>query len=280
MNRRTLILAALLTAAATIGLAAYAPATRAAAEGLTKENLGPAVREYLLANPEVVIEAVEAYQKKQELADAAKAQESLKTRGDFLYKGDKDASPEVGNPKASVTIVEFFDYNCGYCKRALKEVQAVLAEDTDVRFVFKDMPILSPQSQTAAYWSLAAHRQDKYFEFHQKVMTMNGGVSEESMTAIATELGLDIEKMKKDVADPKIAQIVMQNIQVATDLGIRGTPAFIINDRVIGGYIELEEMKKVIAEVRAEAKASDKADDKDAAKGKEDKKDKKEKVEE
>ena len=279
MNRRTLILAALLTAAATIGLAAYAPATRAAAEGLTTENVGPAIREYLLANPEVVIEAVEAYQKKQEAADAAKAQESLKTHGDFLYKGDKDGSPEVGNPKASVTIVEFFDYNCGYCKRALKEVQAVLAEDTDVRFVFKDMPILSPQSQTAAHWSLAAHRQGKYFEFHQKVMTMNGGVSEESMITIATELGLDIEKLKKDAADPKIAQTVMQNIQVATDLGIRGTPAFIINDRVIGGYIELEEMKKVIAEVRAEAKAADQADGKDAGKDK-GKEDKKEKVEE
>jgi protein-disulfide isomerase len=136
-------------------------------------------------------------------------------------------------------------------------VQAVLAEDTDVRFVFKDMPILSPQSQLAAHWSLAAHRQGKYFEFHQKVMT-GSSINEDSMTAIATELGLDVEKMKKDAADPKIAQTVMQNIQVATDLGIRGTPAFIINDRVIGGYIELEEMKKVIAEVRAEAKGNDK----------------------
>ena len=254
MNRRTLILAALLTAAATIGLAAYAPATRAAAEGITKDNLGPAVREYLLANPEVVIEAVEAYQKKQEAAEAAKAQENLKTHGDFLYQGDKDSSPEVGNPKATVTIVEFFDYNCGYCKRALKEVQAVLADDKDVRFVFKDMPILSPQSQLAAHWALAAHRQGKYFEFHQQVMTTGNSISEGSLTAIATELGLDVEKMKKDAADPKIAQTVMQNVQVASDLGIRGTPAFIINDRVIGGYIELDEMKNVIAEVRAEAK--------------------------
>ncbi len=254
MNRRTLILAAFLTAAATIGLAAYAPATRAAAEGITKENLGPAVREYLLANPEVVIEAVEAYQKKQEMADAEKAKENLKTHKDFLYKADKDATPEVGNPDATVTVVEFFDYNCGYCKRALKEVQSVLAEDKDVRFVFKDMPILSPQSQTAAHWSLAAQRQGKYFEFHQKVMNHQGGISETSLAEIAKEVGLDVEKMKKDAADPKIAEIVMQNVKVATDLGLRGTPAFIINDRVIGGYIELEEMKRVIAEVRAEAK--------------------------
>lgn len=254
MTRRTIILAAMLTAVATIGLAAYAPATRAAAEGITKENLGPAVREYLLANPEVVIEAVEAYQKKQEMADAAKAQENLKTHKDFLYKADKDATPEVGNPDATVTVVEFFDYNCGYCKRALKEVQAVLAEDKDVRFVLKDMPILSPQSQTAAHWSLAAQRQGKYFEFHQKVMNHQGGISETSLAEIAKEVGLDVEKMKKDAADPKIAEIVMQNVKVATDLGLRGTPAFIINDRVIGGYIELEEMKRIISEVRAEAK--------------------------
>lgn len=263
MTRRTLIPVALLTVTAIAGFAAFAPGTKAAAESLTKENLGPAVREYLLANPEVVIEAVEAYQKKQEAAEAEKAKESLKTHNEFLYKGDKNASPEVGNPKASVTVVEFFDYNCGYCKRALKEVQAVLAEDTDVRFVFKDMPILSPASQTAAYWSLAAHRQGKYFDFHQKVMTSGNAISEDSLTAIATELGLDIEQMKKDAADPQVAQTVMQNIQVATELGIRGTPAFIINDRVIGGYIDLEEMKRVIAEVRAEAgKNNEKAKDK------------------
>lgn len=254
MTLRPIILTALLTAAAVAGLAAYAPATRAAAEGLTKENLGPAVREYLLANPEVVIEAVEAYQKKQELAEAEKAKESLKTHKDFLYKADKDSTPEIGNPKATVTIVEFFDYNCGYCKRAFKEVQSVLENDKDVRFVLKDMPILSPQSQTAAHWSLAAHRQGKYFEFHTALMTHQGALSDTALEGIAKDLGLDVAKLKKDAVDPKIAETVIQNIKVATDLGLRGTPAFVINDRVVGGYIELDEMNRLIAEVRAEAK--------------------------
>lgn len=254
MTRRPIILAALLTAAAVAGLAVSAPAVRAAGEALTKENLGPAVREYLLANPEVVIEAVEAYQKKQEELESAKAQESLKTHKDFLYKADKDTSPQVGNPEATVTIVEFFDYNCGYCKRAFSEVQSVLADDKDVRFVFKDMPILSPTSQLAAHWSLAAQRQGKYFEFHAALMTHQGAVSEESLAEVAKKVGLDADKMKTDAADPKIAEIVNQNIQVAGDLGIRGTPAFIINDRVVGGYITLDEMKRIITEVRAEAK--------------------------
>ena len=249
--RKNLFSALILTAAAA-GLIAAAPARaqNAATPALSVESVGPLVREYLLANPEVVIEAFEAYQKKQEALETARQKEGIKTHSDFLYKNNPDASPAIGNPKGDVTIVEFFDYNCGYCKRALQEVQNVVETDKNVRVVFKEMPILSPGSRTAAQWALAAQRQDKYFEFHQKLMAGNAN-SADALKQIAKDLGLNVEKMEKDAADPKIAAIIDQNLQVAQDLGIRGTPAFVINDQLVGGYIELDQMKQIISQARA-----------------------------
>ncbi|MBU0799483.1 MAG: DsbA family protein, partial [Alphaproteobacteria bacterium] len=116
--------------------------------------------------------------------------------------------------------------------------------------------ILSPTSHLAAQWALAAQRQDKYFEFHQKLMDGGVAINEDNMVKVATDLGLDVEQMKKDVTDPKINEAIATNIKISQELGIRGTPAFVINDRLIGGYIELEEMKKVIEEIRS-AQASE-----------------------
>lgn len=264
--RKTVFFALFLAFVATLGFAAIsgpshakaetkaeAKAGKATAATLTVEQIGPLVREYLMANPAVVIEAVELYQKQQEALEAERQKESLKTHSSFLYQNNPDASPAIGNPKGDVTIVEFLDYNCGYCKRAFSEVQSLLETDKNIRVVFKEMPILSPTSHLAAQWALAAQRQNKYFEFHEKLMKNSGAVSEESLAKIATDLGLDVTKMKKDAADPKVSDTIAQNISIAQELGVRGTPAFIINDRLIGGYIPLDEMKKIVADVRAEA---------------------------
>jgi protein-disulfide isomerase len=253
-RRQNIVSTLILTAAAVAAIAAAPARAQDAAPALSVESVGPLVREYLLANPEVVIEAFEAYQKKQEQMETARQKEGLKTHSDFLYKGNADVSPSVGNPKGDVTIVEFFDYNCGYCKRALQEVQNVLETDKNVRVVFKEMPILSAGSRTAAQWALAAQRQGKYFEFHQKLMAGNPN-SVDSLKQMAKDLGMNVEKMEKDAADPAIAAIIDQNLQVAQDLGIRGTPAFVINDQLVGGYIELDQMKQIIAQARAAASA-------------------------
>lgn len=274
---KTLFFASFLTITAMLGFAlngapthAEDPAEPAAAAApadgaLSEEALGPVIRSYLLNNPEVVMEAVEAFQRKQEAVEAERAKESIKTHNKFLYQGKDEGSPSVGNPKGDVTIVEFFDYNCGYCKKAFEEVQTLIGEDKNVRVVFKEMPILSPTSMTAAQWSLAAQRQGKYFEFHTAMMSHQGGINESALEEAAKSVGLDVEKMKKDAADPALAKVIETNIRIAQELGVRGTPAFIINDRLIGGYIQLDEMKNIIAEIRAE-KGDQKDEKKDGKK--------------
>lgn len=251
---KTLFFVLFLTAIALIGFAMNAPQPQAQGEAVTRDAVGPLVREYLLANPEVVIEAVELYQKKQEEAEIARQKEGIKTHSNFLYDTNQDTHPWVGNPDADITIVEFFDYNCGYCKRAFKEVQSILESDKNIRVVFKEMPILSPASYLAAQWALAAHRQGKYFEYHQRLMSGPMAYNEETLAKVGEELGLDVEKLKKDAADPKTAQLIAENLRITRDLGIRGTPAFVINDRLIGGYIELAEMERLIADIRAQEK--------------------------
>jgi protein-disulfide isomerase len=239
------------TAVAVVGFSFAARQPHAEDAALTPaqiEAIGPVIKDYLMKNPEVVIQAVEEYQKQQEAEDAAKQAENVKKYEDFLY--NSDVSPSTGNPKADVTIVEFFDYNCGYCKHALPVVQQLLKEDTNLRFVFKDMPILSPTSQLAAQWALAAQRQGKYFEFYQEMLSSKSGVSEASLSSAAEKVGLDMDKLKKDIDDPKIKETIANNLKAAQDMGIRGTPGFIINGRVIGGYLELDGMKQVIEEVR------------------------------
>lgn len=253
-TRRSKIILFMLSAAvvAGFGFAARQPLAADKDAALTPaqiEAIGPVIKDYLMANPEVVIQAVEEYQKQQEAEQKAAQAENVKKYNDFLYHND--ATPAVGSEKPDVTIVEFFDFNCGYCKHALPVVQELLKSDKNIRFVFKDMPILSPTSQLAAQWALAANRQGKYFEFYQEMLSGTGGVSEGTLTKAAEKIGLDMDKLKKDLEDPALKETIANNLKAAQDLGINGTPGFIINDRVVGGYLELDGMKQVIEEVRS-----------------------------
>lgn len=221
-----------------------------AQSGIAKEDLEAFIYDYLMDNPGVIIEAVEKLRQNQEVEEAKMVEQKLEQHKSFLhsYHGP---SPSVGNPDADIVIVEFFDYNCGYCKKALSDVQTLIESDDNIRVVFKEMPILSPASHTAALWALAANRQGKYWEFHRALMNHSGSKSEKTLEKIAKDVNLDIKQIKEDLKDPALQEQIDKNILVSQDLGIRGTPAFVINDQLSRGYMGIDAMRDLIREIRA-----------------------------
>lgn len=244
-------LAAVFAAAAVIvslGLASLAHAQEAAAP-LTKADVEKIVEEYLMNNGKVIMDSVDNYQRKSVQERSA---EGIKNNYDKLYK-DADA-PFLGNKDGDVVVVEFFDYNCGYCKRVLPEVQKLVDGDKNVKVVFIDFPILGPTSKTAAEWALAAHRQGKYFEFHSKMMEHNGQIDDAALREVAKAAGLDVDKAAKDAQNSEIALHLEQNITLGRDVGVTGTPAFTVDDQFFGGAVPAEELEKAVKAVRAKKK--------------------------
>ncbi|HPF78033.1 MAG TPA: DsbA family protein, partial [Alphaproteobacteria bacterium] len=204
--------------------------------------------EYLLESGANILKSVNTYQAKMEEQDRIEA--GKKAQG-FVEKIENEKNfPMAGNPKGEITLVEFFDYNCGYCHKALEEIQTVIKDEKDVKVLFMDMPILGANSLEAAKWSLAANKQGKYFEFHQAVLSHNGERTEDVLKKIAKDVGLDVDKLMKDKDDEEIAKTLEDNIAQAGEIGIRGTPGFIIGDQLFPGYIPADQMKQVIAEAR------------------------------
>jgi protein-disulfide isomerase len=231
--------------------APQAGAAETAFNATQKEEIGKIVHEYILDNPSIVFEAAEKYRMQQEEESAKKSEASIKEHMEFLTRAD---APSAGNPKGDVTIVEFFDYNCGYCRKALSDIQTVLKNDPNVRVVFKEMPILGPTSKTAALWALAAHRQGKYFDFHVAVMDHKGPKEEAELEKLAKAVGLDLKKLKEDIASEAVQTELNKDIEIARQIGVQGTPAFIVGTSFIPGYVGEEGLKKAIAEARSKTK--------------------------
>jgi protein-disulfide isomerase len=206
------------------------------------------VKEYILANPEIILEAVQTLRRKQEEAQKKAAEEALKTRRAEL-QGATDL-PVAGNAKGDVTIVEFMDYRCGYCKSVKPAIDEVLRADGKVRLVIKEFPILGPASRTASMAAIAAHKQGKYLAYHNALMAYPNNLTDEVIFALARQVGLDVAKLKDDMASPEVQALIEKTHKLATDLGINGTPGFIIGDQIIPGAISVDEMKKKLAEAR------------------------------
>jgi len=214
-----------------------------------REELGGIIRDYLIQNPEVLREVIQALEAREKEAGAAAAMAAIKERGDEIYRSDDDLV--AGNPGASVTMAEFFDYNCGYCKRAMSDVLALIEADKDLRVVFKEWPILGEGSRYAAKAALASRRQDKYWEFHVALMETRS-VNETTTIEVAQRIGLDVDQLKADMESPEVTAVIDRNMRLASALGIQGTPAFFIDDQFIPGAVGYEALSKVIAEVREE----------------------------
>lgn len=207
------------------------------------------VRAYLLAHPEVIVEALQELDRRQQAATEAQRQQTIAERREELTGSRAD--PVAGNPDGAVTVVEFFDYRCPYCKAIAKDVIATLQAEGDVRIVFKEFPILGPDSEFAARAALAADRQGKYLPFHQALMEHKGQLDEEIVHGIADEVGLDLERLRKDMAAPEIAEAISRNIALANALAIGGTPAFIVGDMLVPGAIDMKTLRDLVAKARS-----------------------------
>lgn len=241
-----------LALALTVATAAVLPVS-AADKPLDKAAVEQIVRDYLLAHPELILEAVDALEKKQQVEGDKAAADALKSNRAALEQNP--ASPVGGNPKGDVTLVEFFDYNCGYCKRTHPERAAAVKGDGKVRIVYKEFPILAPSSKEAAKAALAANRQGKYEAFHTALMTHEGRLDSDAIRAAARQVGLDVKKMEADMGDPAIEAEIRANMELAQKLGIRGTPGFVIGDTVVPGAIEADQFVALFNATRAAKKS-------------------------
>ncbi len=217
-----------------------------------KEAIEQLIHDYIMDNPEVIIQAVEKYGEAQRAVEQERTQGAVKDNVSWLYQNK--AHPEAGNKDGDITIVEFFDYNCGYCKRALSDIMTIMGEDSNIRVVFVELPILGPTSTDASKWALAAAKQDLYLEFHVALMEHRGRINDEQLAVLAEKVGLDVEKLKADKNSAEIAAQIDENIEMARTLGITGTPAFTIGEDLARGYVGLDALRAGIKSNRDAAK--------------------------
>jgi protein-disulfide isomerase/Flp pilus assembly protein TadD len=215
-----------------------------------KDEIGQIVREYLLQNPEILREVMTELEKKQAVEDTARQQTAIKDNAQALFRPEGELV--AGNAAGDVTMVEFFDYNCGYCKRALADVMKMIETDGQLRVVLKEFPILGPASTYASKAALASRAQGKYWEYHLALLGHEGHLEPETIIEIAKSVGLDAERLQRDMEAPDVKAIIDRNMLLASALNIQGTPAFIIDSTVIPGAMGYEALAEVVGKVRQE----------------------------
>lgn len=238
----------LMTATALLGLAVL-PVRADSFAADQKKEIESIVRSYLLEHPEILREMSEALEAKDRIAEEAVRSKALKENAAAIFKSDTDGI--VGNPNGDVTVVEFLDYNCGWCKKSLTEISALIEKDKNVRVVIKEFPIFGAGSEFAAKAAKAAARQGKYWDLHQALFKHDGPVTEEVTLQLAEGVGLDMEKLKADMQDEKIAASISATQALAAAMQFGGTPAFIVDDKVFPGYVPQDALSSAIGEVRS-----------------------------
>ncbi len=219
-------------------------------DGDQKKAIENIVREYLLANPEVLLQSVEEYRQRQEMSKQDQVKLKLEKYADVLKFNP--GSPVGGNPKGNITVVEFFDYRCPYCKKVFPTVQKLLKEDKNIRYVLKEFPILGPVSVIATRVSLALWAIDpkKYMTYHTSVMTSRGSLDEQRIFKYAKKAGYDVSEVRARMDDPAIKLEIAANMKLAEELGINGTPAFVIGRHVVPGAVDMATLKQLIRATR------------------------------
>lgn len=209
------------------------------------------IGEYISKHPDVIVNALQTYQAEMQKEQQRQAEAALQEVEDELLNDPQ--TPTAGNAKGDVTIVEFFDYNCGYCKQVTPSVQTLLKTDDNVRYVFKEFPILGPGSVTASQAALAVWNLDPaaYLTFHVALMSSRGSLSEQQILDIAKGVGVDPAKLQAEMQKPEIEEKLRENIALGQRINIRGTPAFIINGEIVPGAVSLEALKDLVEKARA-----------------------------
>jgi protein-disulfide isomerase len=214
------------------------------------------VKEYLLKNPEVIQDALVELERHQQEAQKMSQRSALTAERETLLHSPRGNI--VGNVNGDVTLVEFFDYNCGYCKRALTDLRTLAKADPKLRIVLKDFPVLGPQSVEASRVGLAVKQQikgDKLFDYHVKLMESRGQVNGERALAVAKEMGLDMARIQKDMESDEVRAALEENMNLGDKLGLTGTPAFVVGEEIIAGAVGMEPLRRVIASTRQCGKA-------------------------
>ncbi|MEM8696625.1 MAG: DsbA family protein [Pseudomonadota bacterium] len=209
--------------------------------GLERSDLETVIREYILANPEIIPEAMERLQERRMVQMISSVRDELETPFEGAWAGAADAD---------VTIVEFFDYACGFCRTSLPDLERLLAEDDNLRVVFRELPILSEESVDAARVSLSAARQQEYFEFH-RAMFDAGRPGASTIAEAQRSAGLNAAQVRSDVNDAAIETEIRNNRELAGRLELTGTPAFVVGDRILSGAVGYDRLREAVAEARA-----------------------------
>jgi protein-disulfide isomerase len=250
------VLALSLGAAALPVMAEDASPTPSSASGMSmsgvsidqKGQIEKIVHDYLLAHPEVIRDAMIALQSKEEAQKADDQSQAVAANKDKLYRDP--ATPVAGNPIGDVTLVEFFDYHCPYCKAVAEPLAQLLKDDKGVRLVLKEFPILGEDSKLASKAALAAVAQGKYWEFHQALLAHRGTFDVDTIKTIAKNVGLNPEKLVADMGDAKVEPLIDSNRKLADSLDLSATPTFIIGGEVVEGAIPLDQIKALIKKAR------------------------------
>ncbi len=210
------------------------------------------VKEYLLAHPEVLQEAMAALEKRQQEADAVKARTSITQNKATLFNSDHQVV--LGNPQGSVVMVEFFDYNCGYCKHALPDMLSLIKANPDLKFVLKEFPVLGEGSVQAAHVAVAARMQDpsgkKYLEFHQKLLGGRAPADKARALAVAKEVGFDMARIEKDIGSEEVKTTIAEDLKLADALGVNGTPSYVVGDELVVGAVGFDQLKEKLSALR------------------------------
>lgn len=208
------------------------------------------VRDYLISNPEILVEVQTALEAKREAEQKVAQLETITKASNIIFKASYDGI--AGNPEGDVTVVEFFDYNCGFCKRAMADMDAMISADSKVRFVLKEFPILGPDSQKAHVVSMAfrALDPDQYAEFHRRLLNGPGRATEDRAIKIAVELGAEESALREEMKNPEISEAFAETYELANQLAITGTPSYVVGDEVVFGALGREVLTEKVANLR------------------------------
>jgi len=233
-------------------LIAAAPAAEPSFSEPQKTEIEKIIRDYLISHPEVLQEAITELDKRQATADAEKAKAAVSANAETLFNSSRQVV--LGNPKGDVTLVEFFDYNCHFCKGALPALMDLMKDDNKLRVVLKEFPVLGPGSVEAAKVAVAVRMQDKsgkkYLDFHQKLLGGRGQADKARALAVAKEVGMDMTRLEKDMASDEVRVSLEESLKLAETLGLNGTPSYVVGDDVVVGAVGLDALRTKISSAR------------------------------
>ncbi len=232
---------------------AAAPAARAQSfSEPQRQEIQKIIKDYIVQHPELLQEAMSELEKRQQLAETEKARAAVQNHSQALFYSPRQVV--VGNPQGDVTLVEFFDYNCGYCKRALADLMGIMKDDPKLRVVLKEFPVLGPGSVEAAQVAVAVRMQDKsgkkYLDFHQRLLGGRGQADKAKALAAAKDAGLDVARLEKDMSSDEVRASLDESFKLAEALGLNGTPSYVVGQDVVVGAVGAAALKEKVAAAR------------------------------